>query len=199
MVLPSTSATLTYRAVEVDGLGLFYREAGPRDALTILLLRGFPSSSHIYDTPLPPLADRYHLVAPDYPGFGHIGSELARAADMPFASREKAIISQFEVGAGFAPGGGPMARLPRLVGRGRAMEILIGADEFNGELAERYGYVNRALPDAELDGFVDALATRIASFDRQTIVDTKNLVDLASLPPDAESQTGWDTFITSVQ
>lgn len=79
------------------------------------------------------------------------------------------------------------------------MVILIGADEFNGELAKRYGYVNRALPVAELDGFVDALATRIASFDRQTIVDTKNLVDLASLPPDAESQTGWDTFITSVQ
>lgn len=128
-----------------------------------------------------------------------IGSELALAADMRFASREKALISQFEVGAGFAPGGGPMARLPRLVGRGRALEILIGADEFNGELAERYGYVNRALPDAELDGFVDALATRIASFDRQTIVDTKNLVDLASLPPDAESQTGWDTFLTSVQ
>jgi enoyl-CoA hydratase/carnithine racemase len=69
---------------------------------------------------------------------------------MRFASREKAIISQFEVGAGFVPGGGPMARLPRLVGCGRAMEILIGADDFNGELAERYGYVNRALPDEEL-------------------------------------------------
>ncbi len=128
-----------------------------------------------------------------------IGSELALAADMRFASREKAVLSQFEVGAGFAPGGGPMARLPRLVGRGRAMEILIGADDFNGELAERYGYVNRALPDSQLDGFVDALATRIASFDRQAIVDTKKLVDLASLPPDAEMQSGWDTFITSVQ
>lgn len=109
MVLPSTSATLTYRTVEVDGLGLFYREAGPCDALTILLLHGFPSSSRIYDTPLPLLADRYHLVAPDCPGFGRIGSELALAADMRFASRERAIISQFEVGAGFAPGGGPMA------------------------------------------------------------------------------------------
>lgn len=79
-----------------------------------------------------------------------IGSELALAADMRFASREKAVLSQFEVGAGFVPGGGPMAYLPRLVGRGRAIEILIGADDFNGELAERYGYVNRALPDAEL-------------------------------------------------
>lgn len=128
-----------------------------------------------------------------------IGSELALAADMRFASRERAFISQFEVGAGFVPGGGPMARLPRLVGRGRAMEILIGADEFSGELAERYGYVNRALPDAELDSFVDALATRIASFDQQAIADTKKLVDLASTPPDSEMQTGWDAFITSVQ
>jgi enoyl-CoA hydratase/carnithine racemase len=67
-----------------------------------------------------------------------------------------------------------MARLPRVVGRGRAMEILIGADDFDGELAERYGYVNRALPDAELDGFVDALAIRIASFDQQAIHITKN-------------------------
>lgn len=128
-----------------------------------------------------------------------IGSELALAADMRFASREKAILSQFEVGAGFAPGGGPMARLPRLVGRGRAIEILIGADDFDGELAERYGYVNRALPDAELDGFVDALARRIASFDRQAIVETKRLIDVASLPPDSEMQPGWNTFIKTVQ
>ena len=128
-----------------------------------------------------------------------IGSELALAADMRFASREKAVLSQFEVGAGFVPGGGPMAWLPRLVGRGRAMEILIGADDFDGELAERYGYVNRALPDAELDGFVDALATRIASFDRQTIIETKRLVDLAGVPSDAEMQAEWDAFIASVQ
>src|SRR6195256_565815 len=103
-----------------------------------------------------------------------MGSEIALACDMRFASREKAILSQFEVGAGFVPGGGPMARLPRLVGRGRALEILIGADDFSGELAERYGYVNRALPDTELDAFVDALAIRIASFDKQAIAETKN-------------------------
>ena len=128
-----------------------------------------------------------------------IGSELALAADMRFASREKAVLSQFEVGAGFVPGGGPMARLPRLVGRGRAIEILIGADDFTGELAERYGYVNRALPDAELDTFVNALAWRIAGFDQHAIVETKKLVDLASIPPDAEMQPGWDAFIASVQ
>jgi enoyl-CoA hydratase/carnithine racemase len=128
-----------------------------------------------------------------------IGSELVLATDMRFASRENAKLSQFEVGAGFVPGGGPMARLPRLVGRGRALEILLGADGFDGALAERYGYVNRALPDAELDGFVDALARRIASFDHQAIIDTKHLVDVASLPPDAEMREGWDAFITSVQ
>lgn len=128
-----------------------------------------------------------------------IGSELALAADMRFASREKAVLSQFEVGAGFVPGGGPMAHLPRLVGRGRAIEILIGADDFDGEMAERYGYVNRALPHAQLDSFVDALATRIASFDRQAIIETKHLVDLSSLPPDSEMKLGWDAFIESVQ
>lgn len=128
-----------------------------------------------------------------------IGSELALAADMRFASREKAVLSQFEVGAGFVPGGGPMAYLPRLVGRGRAIEILIGADDFNAELAERYGYVNRALPDAELDAFVDGLARRIASFDQHAIIETKKLIDRASLPPQEEMQPGWDAFITSVQ
>src|SRR4029077_21072557 len=87
-----------------------------------------------------------------------VGSELALACDLRFASREKAILSHFEVGAGLVPGGGPMARLPRLMGRGRALEVLLGADDIDGARAERYGYVNRALPDAELDDFVEALA-----------------------------------------
>jgi enoyl-CoA hydratase/carnithine racemase len=76
-----------------------------------------------------------------------VGSELALASDMRFASREKAVLSQWEVGAGLVPGGGPMARLPRLIGRGRALEVLLGADDVNGDLAELYGYVNRSLPD----------------------------------------------------
>src|SRR5471032_909313 len=114
------------------------------------------------------------------------GSEIALACDMSFVSREKAILSQCEVGVGLVPGGGPMARLPRLVGRGRALEVLLGADDIRGDLAELYGYVNRALPDAELDAFVDALATRIASFDKQAIAETKSFVNVASLPPDAE-------------
>ena len=127
-----------------------------------------------------------------------VGSELALASDMRFASREKAILSQWEVGAGLVPGGGPMARLPRLIGRGRALEVLLGADDIPGDLAELYGYVNRALPDAELDAFVDALATRIASFDKQAIAETKRLVNIASLPPDAEIAPEWDAFLTSV-
>jgi enoyl-CoA hydratase/carnithine racemase len=126
-----------------------------------------------------------------------VGSELALASDMRFASREKAILSQWEVGAALVPGGGPMARLPRLLGRGRALEVLLGADDIPGDLAELYGYVNRSLPDAELDAFVDALAARIASFDRQAIAETKRLVDLASLPPDAEIAPEWDAFIAS--
>src|SRR2546426_5734162 len=111
-----------------------------------------------------------------------MGSELALACDMRFASREKAILSQFEVGAGLVPGGGPMARLSRLMGRGRALEVILSADDASGDLAERYGYVNRALPDADLDGFVDALARRIASFDRRAIAAAKNLVNHVSLP-----------------
>ena len=127
-----------------------------------------------------------------------VGSELALASDMRFASREKAILSQWEVGAGLVPGGGPMARLPRLIGRGRALEVLLGADDISGELAELYGYVNRALPDADLDGFIDGLAVRISSFDKEAIAETKRLVDIASLPPDAEIAPEWDAFLASL-
>jgi len=80
-----------------------------------------------------------------------------------------------------------MARLPRLMGRGRALEVLLGADDIPGDLAERYGYVNRSFPDAELDAFVESLATRIASFDKQALSETKRFADVASLPPDFES------------
>jgi enoyl-CoA hydratase/carnithine racemase len=83
---------------------------------------------------------------------------------------------------GLHPGGGGAERLPHLVGRGRALEIVLGANDFDGDTAERYGYVNRALPDAELDGFVDALARRIASFDRRSIAAAKNLINQVSLP-----------------
>jgi enoyl-CoA hydratase/carnithine racemase len=127
-----------------------------------------------------------------------VGSELALACDMRFASREKAILSQWEVGAGLVPGGGPMARLPRLMGRGRALEVLLGADDIPGDLAELYGYVNRSLPDSDLDAFVESLATRIASFDKQAISETKRFADVASLPPDFEIAPEWDVCLASI-
>jgi enoyl-CoA hydratase/carnithine racemase len=125
------------------------------------------------------------------------GSELALACDMSFASREKAILSQWEVGVGLVAGGGPMARLPRLIGRGRALEVLLGSEDIRGDLAQAYGYVNRSLPDADLDGFVDALATRIASFDKWAIANTKRLTN-TSLPPDVEIAEGWDACMKSI-
>jgi len=102
---------------------------------------------------------------------------------------------QFEVGAGLVPDGGPMARLSRLIGRGRALEVILSADDVPADLAELYGYVNRSLSDADLDGFVDALATRIAAFDKRTILDTKRLVNVASLPPDIEIESGWNACL----
>jgi enoyl-CoA hydratase/carnithine racemase len=109
-------------------------------------------------------------------------SEFVLACDMRFASRENTRLGQPEVGVGVNPGGGATERLPLLVGRGRALEIVLGSNDFDGDTAERYGYVNRALPDAELDGFVDALARRIASFDRRPIAAAKNLINQVSLP-----------------
>src|SRR6266513_2083075 len=126
------------------------------------------------------------------------GSELALACDMSFASREKALFSQWEVGVGLVAGGGPMARLPRLMGRQRALEVLLSSDDIGGDLAEAYGYVTRSLPDGELDGFVDALATRIAAFDKWAIANTKRLVNADSLPPDVEIAAGWDTCMASI-
>ena len=90
-----------------------------------------------------------------------------------------------------------MARLPRLIGRGRALEILLTGDVINGDLAERYGYVNRSLPDADLDQFVDSLARRIASFDKQTIVEIKQLVNSSTLPSNEDLGAQWSAFIAS--
>ena len=111
-----------------------------------------------------------------------VSSEFVLACDMRFASLENTSLGQPEVGVGLHPGGGGAERLPQLVGRGRALEIILGAHDFDGKTAERYGYINRALPDSELDGFVDSLARRIATFDRRAIAAAKNLVNQVSLP-----------------
>lgn len=125
------------------------------------------------------------------------GSEFALSCDIRFASAENSVLAQFEVGVGAVPGGNPMARLAGLVGRGRALEVVLGADDFPGLLAERYGYVNRALPDVELDAFVDRFARRIASFDKQALVATKGLVDAVSLPDDALFPPALEQFFLS--
>jgi enoyl-CoA hydratase/carnithine racemase len=125
------------------------------------------------------------------------GSELLLSCDMAFASREQAIISQWEVGVGMVAGGGPMARLPHLIGRNRAMEVLLTSEDIRGEQAEAYGYVNRTLPDAELDAYVDAVATRISRFDKWAIGQTKRLVN-SSLSPDVELGAGWEACIASL-
>src|SRR5579872_4083132 len=125
-------------------------------------------------------------------------SEFVLACDMRFASRENTLLGQPEVGVGVHPGGGGAERLPHLVGRGRALEIILGANDFDGDTAERYGYVNRALPDAELDGFVDALARRIASFDRRAIAAAKHLVNKVSLPSADRLLDALNSFQTSL-
>src|SRR5712675_66003 len=128
-----------------------------------------------------------------------VSSEFVLACDMRFASRENTRLGQPEVGVGVNPGGGATERLPRLVGRGRALEIVLGGDDFDGDTAERYGYVNRAFPDAELDSFVDALARRIASFDRRAIAAAKNLVNQVSLPSAdrlLDAITSFETALT---
>jgi len=114
------------------------------------------------------------------------GSEFVLACDLRFASRENAVLGQFEVGTGVVPGGGPMARLSRLVGRGRALEILLVADDLDGPRAEQYGYVNRAIADDRLDDEVDEMASRVARFDHEAIARTKSYVDRVTLPPDSE-------------
>jgi enoyl-CoA hydratase/carnithine racemase len=118
------------------------------------------------------------------------GSEFALACDMRFASIEKALLGQPEVPGGLLPGGGAIERLPGLVGRARAIEIILSGDDFDAVTAERYGWVNRALPDTELDLFVDTLARRIASFDGEALSEAKRLINRESLPaPEAFTET----------
>jgi enoyl-CoA hydratase/carnithine racemase len=116
---------------------------------------------------------------------------------MRFASRERGILGQFEVGLGSVPGGNPMARLAGLMGRGRGLEVILGADDFSAELAERYGYVNRTLPDAEIEAFVDAFARRMASFEKHALVGAKALMDDVTLPADSVFPPALKAFFSA--
>jgi enoyl-CoA hydratase/carnithine racemase len=125
------------------------------------------------------------------------GSEFVLATDMRFASREKAILGQMEVGFTALPGGGATGRLPALVGRGRTFEILLGGEDYSAELAERYGYVNRAIPDAEFQAFITAYATRVSRWDRRVIADIKHYVNKYTILPDSEYPLHSDAFWTA--
>jgi enoyl-CoA hydratase/carnithine racemase len=122
------------------------------------------------------------------------GSEFALACDIRFASLEKAILGQPEVGFGLIPGGGALERLPLLVGRSRAIEIVLGADDFDASTAERYGWINRAVPDAELDDFVAGFVRRILSFDGQALSTAKQILNRTFMPDDNQLASTQATF-----
>src|SRR5277367_6027574 len=125
------------------------------------------------------------------------GSEAALACDLRFASRERAVFGQPEVGAGMFPGGGALERLPLLVGRARALEIILGSDDFDADTAALYGWINRSVPDEELDDFVDTLARRIASFDKPALAEAKRLVNRRTLPRAEDLVETQDRFLTA--
>ncbi len=125
------------------------------------------------------------------------GSEFVLACDIRFASREKAIFGQPEVGVGLIPGGGALQRLPLLVGRSRALEIILGANDFDADTAERYGWINRAMPDARLDAFVADFVRRVLSFDRQALRSAKSIINHTGLPDQASLQSTQDIFFQS--
>ena len=125
-----------------------------------------------------------------------IGNELVIACDLRFASQEKTRLCQVEVGFGEVPGGGGLEWLPRHLGRARALEVILAADDFDADTAERYGWINRALPDIELDAYVDRIARRIASFDATALATAKSLVDQRLEPPtEEELQESFETIL----
>ncbi|MBT2323696.1 enoyl-CoA hydratase/isomerase family protein [Variovorax paradoxus] len=126
------------------------------------------------------------------------GNELALACDLRYASLEKAMFGQPEVGAGLLPGGGGTERLPRTIGRDRALEAILSSSDYDAALAERWGWVTRALPDTELDGFVDAMAARLASFDKTSLATAKAMVNRATLPPEADLVAAFHDFAKSL-
>ena len=127
-----------------------------------------------------------------------IGNEFVLACDMRFAGRQSALFGNPEVGVGLVPGGGALEWLPRLVGRSRALEIVLSADDFDADIAERYGWVNRTLDDDDLDSFVDALARRLASFDRETLAAAKAQINRIGTPTATELQSSIDVLFSTL-
>lgn len=127
------------------------------------------------------------------------GSELVLACDMRFATIGKGVLCQPEVGVGIIPGAGGSVRLPCLIGRGRALEVILGCADFSAEVAERYGYISRALPMAEIDYFVNATAYRIASFPAETIALAKQVVGSTDFTLEDELAHEERVFLKSAQ
>jgi enoyl-CoA hydratase/carnithine racemase len=123
-----------------------------------------------------------------------IGNEFVLACDMRFAGRQSALFGNPEIGIGLVPGGGALEWLPRLVGRSRALEIVLSGDDFDADIAERYGWVNRTLDDNELDTFVGALVRRLASFDRETLAAAKTQINRFGMPTAADLKSSNDLF-----
>jgi enoyl-CoA hydratase/carnithine racemase len=127
-----------------------------------------------------------------------IGNEFVLACDMRFASRQSAVFGNPEVGVGLVPGGGALEWLPRLVGRSRALEIVLSGDDFDADIAERYGWVNRTLDDNDLDSFVDRLVRRLASFDHEALGAAKAQINRFGMPTAAELQSSNDMFFPTL-
>ncbi|HET6986627.1 MAG TPA: enoyl-CoA hydratase/isomerase family protein [Kribbella sp.] len=127
------------------------------------------------------------------------GSEFVLACDMRFAARESAIFGQFEPAFGQLPGGGATQHLVRLMGRGRALEVLLSADDYDAVLAERYGWINRALPADELDNFVRVLAHRIGGFPAVGQMAVKDRVNAIALAPVEDFRRDSDLFGAGVR
>lgn len=127
-----------------------------------------------------------------------IGNEFALACDMRFSSRHNTLFGNPEVGVGLIPGGGALEWLPRLVGRSRALEIVLSADDFDADIAERYGLINRALDDDTLDGFVDALVRRLDTFDRETLAAAKAQLNRFGVPTATELQSSTEVFFSAL-
>ena len=126
------------------------------------------------------------------------GSEFLLSLDLRFGALGRAILAQPEVALGIIPGGSGTQRLPRLIGRARALEVILGCEDVSAELAERWGYLNRALPPAELGPFVERLALRIASFPAEAIALAKTAVDAAALPTEPGLLEEADCFNRSL-
>jgi enoyl-CoA hydratase/carnithine racemase len=127
------------------------------------------------------------------------GSEFGLGCDMRFAARESAIFCQFEPALGELPGGGAAQHLTRLMGRSRALEVMLSAEDYDADLAERYGWINRALPAAELGDFVGALAQRIAGFPAAAHAVVKDRVNAIALAPVEDFKRDSDLFAEMVR